>query len=132
MLHKHHKQLVARGAHVRAGMLYKIATAQVYDVSRVCEHDPSQVAWALCGTPDDSMFHGVYDCPARASCILRAGQNGLYCRRSENENSLLHLLVPCSPAAWLVPELPVADDPFVEVFGSLHIMGGHVFTDEGN
>ena len=54
---------------------------------------------------------------ARASCILRAGQNGLYCRRSENESSLLSHL---------------ADDPFVEDFGSLHIMGGHVFTDEGN
>ena len=40
VLRKHHKQLVARGAHVRAGMLYKIATAQIYDGSRVCEHDP--------------------------------------------------------------------------------------------
>ena len=27
------------------------------------------------------------------------------------------------------PELPVADDPLVEDFDSLHIMGGHVFTD---
>ena len=27
ILHKHHKQLVARGAHVGAGMLYKIATS---------------------------------------------------------------------------------------------------------
>ena len=40
ILHKHHKQLVARGAHVRAGMLYKIATAQINDGSRVCEHGP--------------------------------------------------------------------------------------------
>ena len=31
VLHKHHKQLLARGAHVKAGMLYKIATAQIYD-----------------------------------------------------------------------------------------------------
>ena len=32
------------------------------------------------------------------------------------------------PRGWY-PELPVADDPFVEDFGSLHTMGGHVFTD---
>ena len=32
------------------------------------------------------------------------------------------------PSDWY-PELPVADDPFVEDFGSLDIMGGHVFTD---
>ena len=32
------------------------------------------------------------------------------------------------PRGWY-PQLPVADDPFVEDFGSLHIMGGHVFTD---
>ena len=116
----HHKQLVARGALVKAGMLYKIATAQIYDGSRVCEHDPdAQVACVLC------VFHPVHP------CILRAGQNGSNCRRSENESSLLsHLLVPRSPAARLgYPELPVAEDPFVEDFGSLHIMGGHVFTD---
>ena len=64
ILHKHHKQLVARGAHVRAGLLYKIATAQIYDGSRVCDHNPdAQVACALCGSPDDSMYHRVYDCP---------------------------------------------------------------------
>ena len=32
------------------------------------------------------------------------------------------------PRGWY-PELPVADDPFVEDFGSLDIKGGHVFTD---
>ena len=32
------------------------------------------------------------------------------------------------PRGWY-PELPVADDPFVEDFGSLDTMGGHVFTD---
>ena len=32
------------------------------------------------------------------------------------------------PRGWY-PELPVANDPFFEDFGSLHIMGGHVFTD---
>ena len=34
VLHRHHKQLVARGAHVRAGMLYKIATAQIHKRAR--------------------------------------------------------------------------------------------------
>ena len=65
VLLKHHKQLVGRGAHVRAGMRYKIATAQIYDGSRVCEHNPgtAQVACVLCGPLDDSMFHRVYDCP---------------------------------------------------------------------
>ena len=32
------------------------------------------------------------------------------------------------PSDWYL-ELPVADDLFVEDFGSLDIMGGHVFTD---
>ena len=63
VLHKHHKQLVARGAHVRAGMLYKIATAQNYDGPRVCEHNPgAQVTCVQCGSPSDSMFHRSYDC----------------------------------------------------------------------
>ena len=39
-LHKHHKQLLARGAHIKAGMVYKIATAQIYDGPRVRDHDP--------------------------------------------------------------------------------------------
>ena len=64
VLHKHHKQLVARGAHVRAGMQNKIATAQIYDGSRVCEHNPgAHVACVLCGPPDDPMFHRICDCP---------------------------------------------------------------------
>ena len=40
VLHKHFRQLTARGAHTRAGMLYTIATAQIYDGPRACEHDP--------------------------------------------------------------------------------------------
>ena len=32
------------------------------------------------------------------------------------------------PSDWC-PELPVAEDLFVEDFGSLDIMGGHVVTD---
>ena len=63
-LHKHRKQLFERGAHVRAGMLYLIATAQIYGGPRVSDHDPgAQVACTLCGSPDDSMFHRIYDCP---------------------------------------------------------------------
>ena len=32
------------------------------------------------------------------------------------------------PSDWY-PELPITNEPFVEDFGSLDIMGGHVFTD---
>ena len=62
ILHRHHKQLLARGAHVRAGMLCKIATTQYMMVQGF--HDPdAQIACVLCGSPDDSMFHRIYDCP---------------------------------------------------------------------
>ena len=45
-------------------MLYKIATAQICGCSRVCEHNPgAQVACVLCVSPDDSIFHRIYDCP---------------------------------------------------------------------
>ena len=71
MLHKHHKRLLARGAHTRAGMLYKIATAQIYDGPRVCEHDPdAHVYCTLCGSPDDSMYHRVYDCPCTPTSFV--------------------------------------------------------------
>ena len=42
VLRKHHKQLVRQHAHTRAGMLYKLATAQIYDGPRVCEHNPAE------------------------------------------------------------------------------------------
>ena len=128
VLHKHHKQLVARCAHVRAGLLYKIATAQIHDGSRVCEHDPgAQVACVFCGSPEDSMFHRIHDCP----CIPASFDLDETGRRGEREKA------HSSPIFWfrglppsdLYPELPVADDPFAEDFGSLDIMGGHVFTD---
>ena len=108
VLHKHHKQLVARGAHVRAGMLYKIATAQIYDGSRVCEHNPgAQVACVLCGSPDDSMFHRIYDCPCNCPCIpasfdLDKTERIVYEAR-ERKRTLVHLLVSLSPAKRLVP-----------------------------
>ena len=130
ILHKHHKQLVARGAHVRAGMLYKIATAQIYDGSRVCEHDPdAQVACVLCGSPDDSMFHRVYDCP----CIPTSSELDKTYRivdeaRTKAHSCPIFWFRGLPPRGWYL-ELPVADDPLVEDFGPLHIMGGHVFTD---
>ena len=130
MLHKHYRQLVARGAHVRAGMLYKIATAQIYDGSRACEHDPdAQVACALCGSLDGSMFHRVYDCP----CIPASFELGKTDRIVDEAKTRLHSCPifwfrGLPPRGWY-PELPVADDPFVEDFGSFHILGGHVFTD---
>ena len=130
ILYKHHKQLVARGAHVRAGMLYKIATSQFYDGSRDCEHDPdAQVACALCGSPDDSMFHRVCDC----LCIPTSFELDKTDRSADESRTTAHscpIFWFCGlpPRGWY-PELPVANDPFVEDFGSLHIMGGHVVTD---
>ena len=66
VLRRHHKQLLRRGAHTRAGMLYKLATAQIYDGPRVCEHnaaEAAQIACVLYGLPDDSMFHRACDFP---------------------------------------------------------------------
>ena len=130
ILHKHYKQLVARGAHVRAGMLYKIATAQICDGSRVCEHDPdAQVACALCGSPDDSMFHRVYDCPfIPASFELDRAERIIEEAREKARTCPIFWFRGLPPRGWY-PELPAADDPFDEDFGSLHILGGHVFTD---
>ena len=127
ILHRHHKQLVARGAHVRAGMLYKIATAQIYDGSRVCEHDPdARVACVLCGSPDDSMFHRVYDCP----CVPNSFDLDKTERIVEEAREKAHTC----PIFWfrgLPPSDRYPDEPFVEDFGSLHIMGGHIFSGSG-
>ena len=130
VLHKHHKQLVARGAHVRAGMLYKIATAQICDGSRVCEHNAgAQVARVLCGSPDDSMFHRIYDCPCvPASFDLDRGERIVDEVRKKAHTCPIFSFRGLLWSDWY-PELPVANDPFVEDFGSLDIMGGHVFTD---
>ena len=130
ILHKHHKQLVARGAHVRAGMLYKIATAQIYDGSRVCDHNPdAQVACALCGSPDDSMFHRVYDCPCiPTSFELDKTDQIVDEARMRARSCPVFWFRGLPPSSWY-PELPFAEQPFAEDFGSLDIVGGHVFTD---
>ena len=127
---EHQKQLVARGAHVRAGMLYKIATAQIYDGSRVCEHDPdAQVACVLCGSPGGSMFHRINDCPCIPASFELDKKDRIVDEERTNAHSCpIFWFRGLPPRDWY-PELPVAEDPFVEVFGSLHIMGGHVFTD---
>ena len=65
------------------------------------------------------------------SRFLRPGQNRANNRRSEREEAHICPIFwfrGFPPSDWY-PELPVADDPFVEDFGSLDIMGGHVFTD---
>ena len=130
VLHKHHKQLLARGAHVKADMSYKIVTAQIHDGSRVCEHNPgAQVACTLCGSPDDSMFHRIYDCPCvPASPDLDRTERMIVEMREKAHTCTIFWFRGLPPSDWY-PELPVADDPFVEEFGSLDIMGGHVFTD---
>ena len=130
ILHKHHKRLVARGAHTRAGMLYKIATAQIYDGPRVCEHDPdAQVACALCGSPDDSMFHRVYDCPCTPTSFeLDKTDQVVDEARMRAFSCPIFWFRGLPPSSWY-PELPFAEQPFAEDFGSLDIVGGHVFTD---
>ena len=130
ILHKHHKRLVARGAHTRAGMLYKIATAQIYDGQRVCEHDPdAQVSCALCGSPDDSMYHRVYDCPCfPTSFELDRTDRIVDEARARARLCTIFWFRGLPPSSWY-PELPFAEQPFAEDFGSLNIVGGHVFTD---
>ena len=62
---------------------------------------------------------------------FRAGQNRANNRRSEREKAHtcpIFWFCGLPPSDWY-PELPVADDPFVEDFGSLDIIGGPVFTD---
>ena len=81
------------------------------------------------GQPDDSMFHRVYDCP----CIPRSFELDETDRIADEARTKAHSCPifwfrGLPPRGWY-PELPVAGDPFVEDFGSLHIMGGHVFTD---
>ena len=125
ILHRHHKQLLARGAHVRAGMLYKIATAKIFDGSRVCEHDPdAQVACVLCGSLDDSMFHRVYDCPYVPNSFDLDKTEQIVEEAREKAHTC--------PNFWfrgLPPSDRYPDEPFVEDFGSLDIVGGHIFTD---
>ena len=130
ILHRHHKQLLARGAHVRAGMWYKLATAQIYDGSRVCEHNPdAQVACVLCGSPDESMFQRVYDCPCVSNSFdLDKTERIVEEAREKAHTCPIFWFRGLPPSNWY-PELPVADEPFVEDFGSLVIMGGHIFTD---
>ena len=129
VLYKHHKQLVARGAHVRVGMLYKMATAQIYDGSRVCEHNlDAQVACVLCGSPDDSMFHRVYDCPCiPASFDLDKTDRIVDEARTNTPVPSSGFVVSRRVPGTSSCQSPM--NPFVEDFGSLDIMGGHVFTD---
>ena len=130
ILLKHHKRLTARGAHTRAGMLYKIATAQIYDGPRVCEHDPdAQVSCTLCGSPDDSMYHRAYDCPCTPTSLeLDKTDRIVDEARTRVRSCPVFWFRGLPPSSWY-PELPVAEQPFAEDFGSLDIAGGHVFTD---
>ena len=99
-----HKQLVARGAHVRAGMLFTIATAQIYDGSRVCEHNlvTAQVACVLCGSPDDSMFHRIYDCP-NIPASFDLDKTARIVDEARQKAHSCHFLVSWSTPSGLVP-----------------------------
>ena len=129
VLQKHFSQLTARGAHTRAGMLYKIATAQIYDGPRVCEHDPdAKVSCTLCGSPDDSMYHRAYDCPCTPTSFeLDKTDQIVDQARMRARSCPIFWFRGLPPSSWY-PELPFAEQPFAEDFGSLDIAGGHVFT----
>ena len=88
-----------------------------------------KVACTLCGSPDDSVFHCIYDCPCvPASLDLDRTERIIEEAREKAHTCPIFWFRGLPPSDWY-PELPVADDPFVEDFGSLDIMGGHVFTD---
>ena len=129
-MHKHHKRLVARGAHTRARMLYKIATAQIYDGPRVCEHDPDAKCLAHC------VGHLTTQCVI-AFMIARAFQHLL----SWTEQIKLWMKRGREPAlapfSGFVASHPAAgtlscqslNNLLRRISESLDIVGGHVFTD---
>ena len=123
VLHKHHRQLLARGACVKAGVFLKIATAQIYDGPRVSDHDPgAQVACTLCGSPDDSTFHRSYDCPCvPASLDLDRTQRIIEEAREKAHTCPIFWFRGLPPSDWY-PELPVADDPLCR---GLWLIGYH-------
>ena len=132
VLRRHHKQLLTRGAHTRAGMLYKLATARIYDGTRVCEHnaaEAAQIACVPCGSPDDSMFHRAYDFPCLPpSAVLDTTEQIVEEARELAHSCPVFWFRGPPPSDWY-PELPITEDPFAEGFGSLNIIGVHVFTD---
>ena len=74
------------------------------------------------------MFHRVYDCPCiPASFDLDRTERIVDEAREKAHTCPIFWFRGLPPSDWY-PELPVADDPFVEDFGSLDIMGGHIFT----
>ena len=75
------------------------------------------------------MFHRFYDCP----CVPNSFDLDTTDRIVEEAREKAHTCPifwfrGLPPSDWY-PELPVADEPFVENFGSLDIVGGHIFTD---
>ena len=75
------------------------------------------------------MFHRIYDCPCiPASFELHKTDRIVDEARTKAHSCPIFWFRGLPPRGWY-PELPVAEDPFVEDFGSVHIMGGHVFTD---
>ena len=108
----------------------RIATAQLYDGSRVRELNlGTQAARVLCGSPDDSMFHRICDCPSIPAPFDLDKTERIVDEARENAHSCPVFWFRGLPPSDWYPELPVADDPFVDDFGSLDIMGGHAFTD---
>ena len=77
------------------------------------------------------MFHRIHDCPCfPASLDLDRTERIIIIEeaREKAHTCPIFWFRGLPPSDWY-PELPAADDPFVEDFGWLDIMGGHVFTD---
>ena len=90
---------------------------------------PAPKLLVSCGSPDDSIFHRIYDCPCvPASFDLDRTERIVDEARKKAHTCPIFWFRGLPPSDWY-PELPVANDPFVEDFGSLDILGGHVFTD---
>ena len=83
----------------------------------------------LCGSPDDSKFHRVYDCPSLPeSADLDRTERIVEEAREMAHSCPIFWFRGLPPSDWY-PELPTTEEPFAEDFGSLEVTGGHVFTD---
>ena len=121
-----HYTTVSEGANVRASMLYKIATTQFYDGSKVCE--PT--------LPVSRVGHMMTQCFIAIKTVRAPPHSSSWTKPSEQSKKQERkpTLAPSSgfvasrqAIGTLSCQSPMT--PLVEDFGSLDIMGGYVFTD---
>ena len=75
------------------------------------------------------MYHRAYDCPCTPTSFeLDKTDQIVDEARTRARSCPVFWFRGLPPSSWY-PELPVAEQPFTEDFGSLDIVGGHVFTD---